>query len=239
MRGLVLLTALSITLAHAAINDYTEERDLTLPAEGIDQLRIDAGAGDLRVEGDAASADIRVAAIITVQDADAAEAQRTIEEDVVLQLGRAGNEALLEAHAEQGWFGRRHRTRIDLVVRIPRRLALTIDDGSGGMDIAGIDGRTRIDDGSGSLFLSDVGADVRIDDGSGAIDVRDVAGDLQITDGSGSIIVRQVTGTVTVDDGSGSIDVSGIGRDFVVLGDGSGRVRYSAVQGIVDLDEHD
>ena len=91
MRGPVLLTALWITLVHAAMNGYTQARDPRLPT----------GSDDLPVTGDAGSAHIRATAIVTAEHADAA-AQRRIEQDVVPVDGSAsGGYAAVRGIAER------------------------------------------------------------------------------------------------------------------------------------------
>ena len=64
MRGLVLLTALSVTLVHAAWNGYVGERNPDPPTHGIDGLHVDSGTGDLS----AGSASVRYAALRNVDD---------------------------------------------------------------------------------------------------------------------------------------------------------------------------
>ena len=49
MRSLLILMMFTVSLAHAAGNEYEEVRNLNLSAEGISTLEIEAGAGSLEV----------------------------------------------------------------------------------------------------------------------------------------------------------------------------------------------
>ena len=58
--------------------------------------------------------------------------------------------------------------------------------------------------------------------------------DIDVYDGSGDIDVRNVY-SVWIDDGSGDIYVEDLDGDFVVYRDGSGRIDYRNVRGLVQL----
>jgi hypothetical protein len=237
MRGLLILAMFAGTLTHAAWNDYVEVRDLVLDAGGIETLDIDAGAGSLTVRGRSGAERITVTATINVPGGDEEKARKRIERDMTLKLDRAGDRAVLEAYFDPGLPGWGDQPSIALDVELPRRLGLVVDDGSGSIDIAAIDGPVQIDDGSGSLELTDAGSSVEIDDGSGSIQVRNAGGDVRITDGSGSVTVVRVAGSVYIDDGSGSIAVDEVAHDLIIEEAGSGGVRYHNVLGEVVLDE--
>ena len=130
--------------------DYSEVRELALPAEGLSLLDIEAGAGSLTVVGEAGRTDVVVEATISVDDDDDA-ARRKIESDVELTLEQRGDRAQLISRFESRLFGWRSQPRIDLEVRMPEGLDLTIDDGSGSVMVSQVSGDVDIDDGSGSL----------------------------------------------------------------------------------------
>jgi len=237
MRGIVLLAACATTLAHGAWNGYVEDRDLELDVIGIDSLDIDAGAGSLEVTGDPEAEIITVSATIRVPGADEDSARRTIDKGLVLTLEKSGSTAVLESHFESSFFDWGDRPSIDLVVRVPQRLGLAVNDGSGAVEVEAISGPVRIDDGSGSLTVLASGSDVDIDDGSGSLRIEDAGGNVRVVDGSGSIVIERVAGTVTIDDGSGSIRVHDVRQDLVIEDAGSGGVTVSAVQGAVQQND--
>lgn len=236
MRGIILLGALVTTLAHAAANDYVEVRDFEIEAAGISELEIEAGAGSLDVIGESGADSIAVTATIIVPDRREERAKRTIESDMTLNLERHGDRALLQSYFESRMFQWGDSPRIALEVRVPTQLNLTVDDGSGSIEVRNVHGDIELDDGSGSLSLADVGS-VSVDDGSGSIQIEQAAGDVRIIDGSGSITVRHVAGSVFVDDGSGGINVSDVAADLVIEDDGSGGLRFARIGGSVEQND--
>ena len=237
MRGIALLIMLASTLAQAAWDDYVETRELRLDAGGVSVLEIEAGAGSLTVTGDPNADEIIVDATITVSESDEDQAKSRIEKRLVLNLEQAGDTARLEGYFESGMFGWGETPSVALTVTLPQALGLSIDDGSGSMEVSALNGDVFIDDGSGSIRLSDSGGHVEIEDGSGGIEISGVAGDVRIDDGSGSVTVERVSGSVFVDDGSGSIRVFDVQQDFIVEADGSGGVDYDRVLGRIEIDE--
>jgi hypothetical protein len=236
MRSVLILMMFSVSLAHAAGNEYEEVRNLDLSAEGISTLEIEAGAGSLQVIGVSGTDDIVVTAIIQVAEDDDDKARKEIDAGLVLSLEKSGDNALLKSYFEGGFMNFGDSPRVQLEVRVPERLALNIDDGSGSIVVQSVSGNIELEDDSGSIMLTNVGGDVEIDDGSGSINVDGVNGDLVIGDGSGSIKVRDVTGSVTVDDGSGSINVTDVEADLIIENDGSGSLNFSNIGGQVETD---
>jgi len=233
-----------------------QRETLTLDAAGCASLRIECGAGALKVQGDDTLERIEVSAVLTVQGIAESELPGFRKEYVILTLEKSGDRAVLTASIDSGhWlerlFDHGRDARIDLDIRLPRRLALAVDDGSGDLEIRGCDGglrledgsgdarlaeikgRVRIDDGSGSLYLDAVGGDIEIEDGSGDIELKGAGGNVDIADGSGEIAVFQALGSVTVEDGSGDIVIDGVEKDVTITEAGSGGVRIRNVKGKV------
>lgn len=189
-----------------------ETRELETPIADGGSFEIEAGAGSLVLRGDDTADAIGVRAEIY---------QTAATDDYTLTLElQDDNRARLVAEAGSSFGG---SDRIDLSITVPRRLEVTIVDGSGSLHVETLIGDLDIEDGSGSIRVSDVQGGVAIEDGSGSIVVTDVAGDVSIDDGSGSISVINAGGKVTVSDGSGSIDVDGA-DEFELVDDGSGSV---------------
>ncbi len=228
--------AAAVLLLAASGFAFDDTRTMTLPSEGIRALEIECGAGFLKVRGEEGLSSIEVRADIVISDVDARDKEEFIKDHLDLRLERRGDRAILVSK-----IGSRHGfrfligedERIDLTVRVPKTLALSVDDGSGGIEIADVGGDTVIDDGSGSIRVERLGGNLRIDDGSGGIEVFGVRGDVEIDDGSGEMEIRDIGGSVTVDDGSGSIDIDGVRKDVDLKRVGSGGVRVVNVSGRV------
>ncbi|MCP5091846.1 MAG: DUF4097 domain-containing protein [Gammaproteobacteria bacterium] len=233
MRGFIVMAMFLAGFANAAWKDYSEARDLELDAGSIGELKIHAGAGSMDIKGVPGLDRITVKAMVIVPDADKDEAIKVIEKKMMLSLLDKGGRAQLDSWFEDGWFGKGSSARIDLEIKVPAGVAVSIEDSSGSIDVEDVLADLSINDGSGAIGLKNI-ASVSIDDGSGSIDVSMAAGDVAIVDGSGSIDVRSVQGSVTIDDGSGSIKVIDVEKDLIIVDDGSGGVSFSDVRGTVE-----
>lgn len=212
---------------------FERDVDLTVGGNDVASLYIDAGAGDLEVEG---RADVEA---ISVQGRICASHEDFLE---VLDVttDRSGDAVSVRTHyppdSERGSGSWSQRTAsIDLVVLVPLGTVIEIEDSSGEVTLSGT-GSLTIDDSSGKLDIRDVDGDVAIEDGSGGIEIHGVRGGVLLRDGSGGIDISDVGEDVRiVSDGSGSISVEGVGGDFVVGSDGSGSIRHGAVEGRVEV----
>ncbi len=232
---LAFLIAFATTVTDAAT--YDKENRLTLSAAGITTFEADCGAGFLKIKGVEGLDKIEVDAKLVVKGIDQDEIDDFMKDRVTLTLKKRGSKAVLTSKVESGGFsslfGSKH-ARIDLTVRVPKKMALDIDDGSGSIVIAGIDGALNLDDGSGGIEMEDIAGNVEIDDGSGSIIVENIGGSLEIEDGSGSIKVVKVAGDVSLDDSSGSISVYEV-KGSVVVDDGSGGILIDGVDKDVNI----
>ncbi len=220
-------------LAGCAAFPAEEVKTLQLPAAGIDTLEINSGAGFLKVEGVEGLTSIEATGEIYVRGVSKEDMPKFISDHVKFTLTKQNGRAVLVSNIkERGIFSFRE-ARIDLTVKMPPSLSLTVDDGSGSIEIGRIGGDVSIEDGSGSISVEGVKGNLEIEDGSGGIEVKDVGGDVSIDDGSGSISVVNVRGSVTIDDGSGSITVDGVEKDLILKDTGSGGLNIHNVKGRV------
>ncbi len=233
MRSFVVIAMFATSLAYAGWGEYEESRTLTMDSDDIATLSIDAGAGSMDVTGVEGLDEIVVKATIIVDDGNKDDALKFIEKRMTLSLQETGDTAVLESHFDSGFMGSGKNARIDLDVRVPQGMAVSIIDKSGSIDVTRTMGDVSIDDGSGSIDVDHV-RNVKIDDGSGSIDVSQASGDVFVVDGSGSIGISHVGGSVTIYDGSGGIRVSDIEKNLTIVDDGSGGVSISDVRGDVE-----
>ena len=203
---------------------YAVEREVAIPVSDARLLSIDAGSGELVVEGRAGQSEVLAVGRVCASHEEYLE-------DLRLSVERVGSEIVLSAHYPESrrWSGR-STARIDLEVSMPLGMALDIDDSSGSMEVFA-SGDLRVEDSSGSILVVGANGSVRIEDSSGELEIRDVAGDVEVSDGSGEIDVRDVQGTVRVRDGSGGIDVAEVDQDVIIEGDGSGGIDVRNVGG--------
>jgi len=231
MKIKIVLFVLLFVVAFVCGFPFDEEKTLNLEATGITGLEIDCGAGALKVSGSDGSDTIEVKAKIVLKGIDDDDVDSFVKDNVTLTLEKKGDRAVLASSIDSSFTSllKRREAYIDLDVRVPAKLELSIDDGSGSIEVSGIAGDVEIEDGSGSLVVGDIGGDLEIDDGSGSVTVRNVGGNLEIEDGSGEIRIEKIKGNVDVDDNSGTVKIYGIGGS-VVVDDGSGGIYIDGVE---------
>ena len=213
---------------------FEKTERMSLSADGIDKLVVDCGSGFLYVTGEDSLSSIEVEAEIIVKGKSEKDIEDYVEKNIKLDLKKQGSKAVLVSMFKNQFPNINFRTRvINLTVRVPKDMDVDVDDGSGEVKIAQIDGNIQIDDGSGEITISGIQGDVDIDDGSGTVDISDVTGSVTVDDGSGTIEVNDIGENVKVSDGSGSIYIDGVGGDVIIKDDGSGGVSIKNVSGKV------
>jgi DUF4097 and DUF4098 domain-containing protein YvlB len=256
MKKIVFLIVLLLLVGWSSGFAAQSRETLTLAAGDLKTLRIDCGAGYLKILGVDGLEQIEITAVLHVSDMDDDELAEYKKEFVTLKLEKSAAKAELTAKIEEEFtlsslFGHHNDAWIDLDVRVPRGLALAVDDGSGDIDIRDCDGnleledgsgeirlenlkgQVNIEDGSGEITLAKIGGALKIEDGSGDIELVDAGGDVTIDDGSGDIHLQRVLGSVTIDDGSGDIEIDGVEKDVTIEEAGSGGVSIHNVKGKV------
>ena len=235
--GLVCAVAIAMWSPPAS----AEGKRLSLPADGLQSLRIEADEGFLHIKA--------VPGLETIEvDAEIHGRERPHR----LSLEKHGDAALLVADIIDLRFFDMN-SRIDVTVRIPDRLALDIEDDSGAIEVSGTRADMKIEDDSGDILVRDhrgaltirddsgdiqlqeiVGA-VKIDDDSGVMNLASITGNVSIRDDSGGIRISDVTGHVSISDDSGGITAANITQGLTIERDGSGGVTTTNIQGGVEI----
>jgi hypothetical protein len=239
---------LTPSVLRAQSDGVTAPRNASVDAAGAHLIRVEAGAGILRILGRPGLTQVQVKGTARANS-------ESVLRDIHLIAERRGDEVFIKSDMPEenfSWFNGASPA-LDLVIEVPQGMSAHVDDGSGDTEIRGVgdldatdgsgefqvDGASsvHITDGSGGLSISNVQGDVRVRDGSGDLVVRNVSGSFTVeSDGSGGIFASDIRGSVIIErDGSGEVNATRIGRDFVVRSKGSGSVTYSAVTGRVDI----
>jgi len=216
-----------IVVASPSSANFHQQKELTLSASSLKKLDIETGAGSLTVKGSEHANEISVTADIYTHSSSS--------ENYEFELSDSGSTAFLIAknNKSSSWGGK--SPRIDLVVTIPTRMMLEINDGSGSIDVSDIIGSVDIDDGSGEIKLNDIIGNVSIKDGSGKITLTEIDGNLSIDDGSGSIYARGISGDANIEDGSGDLTVRNV-KGTIIIDDGSGDINVEDAGGLKIID---
>lgn len=108
---------------------------------------------------------------------------------------------------------------------------LTVDTGSGRVEIASYDGNLTVDTGSGDVVVGSARGETSIDTGSGDVVVRRLVGNGKVDTGSGDVVVEKVSaGRLSLDTGSGDVTVRDGSASRVIADTGSGDVRVVRVE---------
>ncbi len=218
--------------------DYRAERNLDIDAQSLASIELLARAGDLKIEGDPSRSTIEVRG-------KACASEESLLPEIKLTQRRDGDRQIVEVvmpDVSGGWWG--EQATLDLVVRLPARLhlklqdssgdatvsgvaALDATDSSGDFDARGITGNVQLQDSSGDLNLSGIGGTATIvNDSSGDVSLSDVQGNAIVeVDSSGNLLLRNIRGNATVThDSSGDITFEKIGGSALVGNDSSGDI---------------
>jgi DUF4097 and DUF4098 domain-containing protein YvlB len=108
---------------------------------------------------------------------------------------------------------------------------LTVDTGSGKVQIASHSGQLIVDTGSGDVVLGAAKGETKIDTGSGDVVVKRLVGNGSINTGSGNVTVSQVSaGKLAIETGSGDVTVQDGVAARLIADTGSGGIKVLSVE---------
>lgn len=221
-----------------------QQRELVLESQDIEELIAETGAGSLEIIGVEGLTQIKLVADIYSNKAstDDSKVILTLEKKANKAKLKAGFEQEsfnnyspyidLKLQVPAG-------LALDIddgsgAILINKMTAdIKVKDGSGELVIHG-GNNVSIDDGSGAIEVIQLNGNLAITDGSGAITVTDIKGNITIDDGSGEIAVANVQNTVSITDGSGDINVINT-KGLSILAAGSGDVTFDKIDGPVSM----
>lgn len=209
---------------------YSKDLLQDIDANGIEQVKINALAGDLLVNG------VADGASITVQGLACTDSEKHLEQ-MHLDIERDGSSititVIIPKSIRSGW--NTAYAYLDLDVSLPDSIPIEIKDSSGDMDLSSVS-VTSIDDSSGRIRVRNGRSDLVLDDSSGDIIIRQLNGNISLSDSSGNIRLRDIKGNVRIRrDGSGEIEISRVEKDVEIVRDGSGGIDINQVGGTVTI----
>lgn len=208
--------------------DYSGQRTSQISATGATLLKLDVGAGYLRVDGRRGTDEV-----ITTGVAHAASLQAL--DAVQFVTSRVGDTIFVKCVIPPRTDTTNAGASLDVDVQVPSTLALDVVDSSG-ESVFRNTAAIRIVHGEGGLNVDSVSGNLDITDGGGDLILSHVNGDVNVVDASGSIYVSRVTGSVRIPRaGSGEIQAVGISGDFVVGSKRSGEVAAREIGGSLSV----
>jgi hypothetical protein len=118
---------------------------------------------------------------------------------------------------------------LDYRITVPANTQIRATDGSGNLDVRGIQGPLNVSTGSGDVTAQSVGSDVQVVSGSGDLTLSDVAGNLDVITGSGDAELRHIQGDSRLHTGSGDLTIDDPGR-AIIADTGSGDVKVTGAK---------
>lgn len=197
------------TLAEYSVN-LTESID----ARNVKSLTISTGPGSLEIIAEDGLQSIEIAGWVGAKAASRVEAER-LGKEVVLQVRSAQTENPVVAVTSPRIASSEQTYRYDVVVRVPSRLRVSVEDSEGDVTIAGVLGGVRLTNASGEVRVSGVGGGLELDNSGGPTRVSEVTGRVAIRDGKGDLVVSGVTGDIEVDDADGSLRIQNISGNVI------------------------
>ncbi|MGH7459610.1 MAG: DUF4097 family beta strand repeat-containing protein [Longimicrobiales bacterium] len=201
---------------------FSAPREAVVDVADAVQLVINAGAGNLKVEGKAGLRQARIRGTACASD-------RSLLDEIELSANRVGNEIRINVNDQDLELRSREYARLNVVIEVPEGMAANIEDGSGDAEFSGL-GALQLEDGSGDIVIHDISGAVSITDGSGFVELKNVQGDVTVEDGSGQLELTDIDGTLDLRDGSGEILVARVIRN-VLISDSSGDIEVDVVGG--------
>jgi DUF4097 and DUF4098 domain-containing protein YvlB len=185
-------------LACASAAGAEETATKSFSAAGIEALKIDTAAGNIKVK----AGNARIAVEVTRFDP----------ELCVLTMAPKGKTFVLkaESRSQTGWF--RKGCEAGFQVTAPAALRVSADSGAGNLAIAGLTGALTLNTGAGSISLDAVSGEVRANTGAGSIRGTLSSSKADLYTGAGSIDLAwqksPVEGRIKADTGTGTVRIS-------------------------------
>ena len=210
----------------------TEERDLTLPMETIETLRIETRNGKIALSGSAGARDAAVHAVVEARGEDEADAARCLEA-IRLVTRVEGKTQLLSWE----WEGERERTwqaSVSFEVSLPARLAVKAESSNGEIVLSGMKSGAVLRTHNGGVEVRGHEGDLEVKTHNGGVDVEAAAPALSLLTHNGRVAAKGEFSRVSIETYNGSIRgvFSGKGPIEGKIGTYNGSIRLSLGDGL-------
>jgi DUF4097 and DUF4098 domain-containing protein YvlB len=243
-----LMSLSSASLLGAPAHVFTS--DARFEIGGALALTVTNPGGDVRVQGgDGDSIQVSIAKRVRHESENEAS---TLAEKIQLVFDATGPTARLSVSLPDG----RTPVECDLSVRLPRALAVTIENRRGRVTALDIDGAVRIETAHDEIEAENLSAglkattrhgDIRVNDVAGTVELvsrggsilaENVEGDLQAATSHGRLVAEGVTGTATLENRHAPAQASRITGDLRVTGQNAEISVESALSSVVVKNRH-
>ncbi len=155
--------------------------------------------------------------------------------DIQYTYSQNGDTVTIQSHGDMEWF--RHlwaEESIDYDITVPTSIDVEVQNGSGQVTLADVNGNIDARTGSGSIDGSSLAGTVSLSTGSGNIKASHLKEHALLSTGSGSIDLEGANGDINAQTGSGGIDGSNLAGS-IQLATGSGSITVTNTDGQLQL----
>ena len=126
-----------------------------------------------------------------------------------IEVEQSGNSLVVRGVQEpEERRGRNIQVDHHVILKLPRRIDLSVTSVSGSLKAGDVDGQTHVSSISGSANIGDVGGKLQVSSVSGSLEVGNVGGEARVNSISGNLRLGQVNGALDVSSVSGGLNAT-------------------------------
>ena len=125
-----------------------------------------------------------------------------------IEVKQTGDTLVIRGVQEPEQRGQNIQVNHYVVLKLPRRIDLSINSISGPIRAGDIDGQARVNSISGNATLGNVGGKLQVNSISGSLEVGNVGSEARVNSISGSLRLGQVNGSLEATSVSGNVNVT-------------------------------
>jgi DUF4097 and DUF4098 domain-containing protein YvlB len=168
--------------------------------------------------------------VIAANEAEAAGIQNELMYSIVQDDNRY--RVISNLNRDNNRRGRRFKT--SLVVKVPKRSAVVVDNKNGNVDLSGLTGDQNVNNSFGSVNLSRITGAVAISNRNDTVSVEEILGATTIFNEFGNIEARNVAGTLELRHRNGNIQIATVKGD-TKISSAFGSMEVRDIQGALEV----
>ena len=196
-------------------NSYTfdEHKESSVPAGSEIEILNSFGNVEIRpADSDRVVLDVKK----TVRAGSRDEADR-LEHDFTFSIAQEGSRYRIASNRDGGNVGvPRQRFKSSLVIQLPKRSVLNVDNRNGRVTIQDLTGNENVVNRYGDIDIRDITGEVRIENRNGGVTVEDVTDSVTISNRYSNTTAKNVGGNLSIETRNGSVDVSGVKGNAII-----------------------
>ena len=122
-----------------------------------------------------------------------------------IEVEQRGNGLVVRGVQEPEERDRNIQVNHHVILKLPRRIDLSVSSVSGSLKVGDVDGQTHVSSISGSANIGNVGGKLQVSSISGSLEVGNVGGEARVNSISGNLGLGQVNGSLDVSSVSGGL----------------------------------